>query len=44
LAYGAQVHKAGGLEFYCLEERHFEPRVVETFPYEALSVRLAAIA
>ena len=36
----AQVHRAGGLDFYCLEEHHFEqPRVVETYPYEAISVR-----
>lgn len=34
-----QVHKAGGLDFECLQERHFElPKVVETYPYEGLSV------
>lgn len=34
-----QVHQAGGLGFECLEQRHFDiPRVVETYPYEALSV------
>ena len=34
-----QVHQAGGLYFECLEQRHFDiPRIVETYPYEALSV------
>ena len=37
--YSIQVHKAGGLDFECLQDRHFEaPKVVETYPYEALSV------
>lgn len=37
-----QVHKASGLDFECLQERHFEaPKVVETYPYEALSVILS---
>lgn len=37
--HAAQVHKAGGLDFECLKESHFEsPKVVETYPYEALSV------
>lgn len=36
-----QVHKAGGLDFECLQERHFEqPKVVETYPYEALAVNI----
>ena len=36
-----QVHKAGGLDFECLQERHFgQPKVVETYPYEALAVRV----
>ena len=36
-----QVHKAGGLDFECLKERHFEqPKVVETYPYEALAVSI----
>ena len=35
----SQVHKASGLSFYCLEKQHFAPRIVESFPYEALSVR-----
>jgi hypothetical protein len=35
----AQVHRASGLRFECLQQRHFEqPKVVETYPYEALSV------
>ena len=39
VTHAAQVHKAGGLDFECLQERHFEsPKVVETYPYEALSV------
>ena len=37
--HAVQVHKAGGLDFECLQESHFEsPKVVETYPYEALSV------
>ena len=39
LRLGMQVHVANGLDFECLQERHFEaPKVVETYPYEALSV------
>ncbi|CAL5227669.1 g10676 [Coccomyxa viridis] len=38
-----KVHKASGLDFECLQERHFEaPKVVETYPYEALSHAVAA--
>ncbi|CAL8462363.1 g1896 [Coccomyxa elongata] len=38
-----KVHKASGLNFECLQMRHFEqPRVVETYPYEALSHAVVA--
>ncbi|KAK9906836.1 hypothetical protein WJX75_008813 [Coccomyxa subellipsoidea] len=38
-----KVHKASGLGFECLQQRHFEqPKVVETYPYEALSHAIVA--
>lgn len=31
------VNSKAGVEFDCLEQRHFQPEVVQTYPYEQLS-------